>query len=49
VSHYLDYENEDNLYWIEWCEEVEMTGKPSFETFHLYPAEEVSKNFKNEN
>ena len=45
----LDYENEDNLYWIEWCEEVEMTGKPSFETFHLYPAEEVSKNFKNEN
>lgn len=37
----LDYENEDNLYWIEWSEEVEINGKPSFETFHLYPSEEV--------
>ncbi len=37
----LDYENEDNIYWIEWCEEVEINEKPSFETFHLYPKEEV--------
>lgn len=42
----LDYENKDNLYWIEWCEEVEIAGKPSFETFNLYPAEEVSKLLK---
>jgi hypothetical protein len=39
----MDYENEDNLFWIEWCEEVEMTGKPSFEVFNLYPADEVIK------
>lgn len=39
----IDYENEDNLFWIEWCEEVEMTGKPSFEAFIMYPAEEVEK------
>jgi hypothetical protein len=39
----MDPENEDNLYWIEWCEEVEMTGKSSFEAFNLYPANEVIK------
>ena len=39
----MDPENEDNLFWIEWCEEVEMTRKPSFEAFNLYPAEEVPK------
>jgi len=39
----MDSENEDNLFWIEWCEEVEMTGKPSFEEFNLYPADEVIK------
>lgn len=43
----IDYENKDNLYWIEWCEEVEITGKPSFETFHMYPAEEVEKSPRN--
>jgi len=37
----MDPENEDNLFWIEWCEEVEMSGKPSFEAFNMYPAEEV--------
>jgi hypothetical protein len=42
----MDPENEDNLYWIEWCEEVEITGKPSFEEFKLYPAEEVPKQTK---
>lgn len=42
----IDYENDDNLFWIEWCEEVELTGKPSFEQFHLYPAEEVQKPIK---
>ncbi len=39
----LDYENPDNIYWIEWCEEVELSKKPSFEVFHLYPANEVEK------
>ena len=39
----IDYDNEDNLFWIEWCEEVEMTGKPSFAAFIMYPAEEVEK------
>ena len=39
----MDPENEDNLFWIEWCEEVEMTGKASFEAFNLYPAKEVPK------
>ncbi|MDQ3798946.1 MAG: hypothetical protein M3384_05815 [Acidobacteriota bacterium] len=39
----MDLEAEDNLFWIEWCEEVEMTGKPSFQTFNLYPANEVIK------
>lgn len=39
----MDPENENNLFWIEWCEEVEMAGKPSFEAFNLYPAEEVPK------
>lgn len=42
----MDPGNENNLFWIEWCEEVEMTGKPSFEEFKLYPAEEVSKQNK---
>ena len=42
----MDPENDDNLFWIEWCEEVEMTGKPSFEKFMLYPAEEVQKQTK---
>lgn len=39
----LDYDNKDNLFWIEWCEEVEISGKASFEAFNLYPAEEVVK------
>lgn len=39
----MDPENEDNLYWIEWCEEVEITGKAVFQTFNLYPADEVIK------
>ncbi len=42
----MNPENEDNLFWIEWCEEVELSGKPSFEEFHLYPAEEVKKLIK---
>lgn len=37
----MDPDNEDNLFWIEWCEEVEINGKPTFEIFILYPAEEV--------
>jgi len=39
----MDSDNEDNLFWIEWCEEVEMTGKPSFKAFNLYLADEVIK------
>lgn len=39
----MDRENEDNLFWVKWCEEVEITGKPSFEAFNLYPADEVVK------
>ena len=39
----MDPENQDNIFWIEWCEEVEMTGNPSFEAFNLYPADEVIK------
>lgn len=39
----LDLEDEDNLFWIKWCEEVEKTGKPMFDTFHLYPLEELEK------
>lgn len=45
----MDTENEDNLYWIEWCEEVEMTGNPSFEAFNLYPAAEVPDKIKKDN
>ena len=37
----MDLEAEENAYWIEWCEETEMAGKPTFETFNLYPKEEV--------
>ncbi len=44
----MDLEAEDNLYWIEWCEETEMAGKPTFEAFNLYPKEEVEhKNANN--
>ena len=39
----MDSEDESNLYWIEWCEETEMAGKPTFEAFHIYPKEEVPK------
>lgn len=42
----MDPKNPDNLFWIEWCEEVEMTGKPSFQTFNVYPADEVEKTKK---
>jgi len=42
----MDPENEDNLFWIEWCEEVEITGRPSFEEFLLYPADEIPKQAK---
>jgi len=45
----LDYEDENNLHWIEWCEEVEVTGKPSFDTFHLYPIEEMENRMKTGN
>jgi hypothetical protein len=37
----MDMEYKNNLYWIEWCEETEMAGKPTFEVFDLYPKEEV--------
>lgn len=40
----MDLEAEENLYWIEWCEETEMAEKPTFEAFNLYPKEEVSQN-----
>ena len=45
----MDYENEDNLFWIKWCEEVELNGKPSFDTFNLYPIEEMETTTKSEN
>ncbi len=37
----IDLEDVGNLYWIEWCEETEMAGRPTFEAFDLYPKEEV--------
>lgn len=37
----MDLEAEENLYWIEWCEETEMAEEPTFEAFNLYPKEEV--------
>lgn len=37
----MDPEIDGNLFWIEWCEEVELSGKPVFEEFILYPAEDV--------
>lgn len=43
----MDLEAEENLYWIEWCEETEMAEKPTFEAFILYPKEEVE--YKNTN
>lgn len=43
----MDLEDKDNLYWIEWCEETEMAGKPTFEAFDLYPKEEVPKQITN--
>ena len=39
----LDYSNPDNTSWIEWCEETELAGAPTFGDFHLYPADEVEK------
>jgi hypothetical protein len=45
----LDYENEDNVYWLEWCEEVEISGKPSFQTFCLYPIEELEQKIQTGN
>jgi hypothetical protein len=42
----MDPENEDNLFWIEGCEEVEISGKPSFEELILYPADEIPKQCK---
>jgi len=39
----LDYSDADYLYWIEWSEETDLAGGPTFETFHLYPADEVDK------
>jgi hypothetical protein len=39
----MDLGNSDNLFWIEWCEETELAGKPTFEQFYLYPAEEVDR------
>ena len=38
-----DYENSDNRYWLDWCEETELEGKPTFESLHLYPADEVER------
>ncbi len=44
----MDLEVEENLYWIEWCEETEMAGKATFEAFNLYPKEEIEpKNTSN--
>lgn len=37
----MDHQNPDNLFWIEWCEETELAGKPTFDEFYLYPAQEV--------
>lgn len=37
----MDPEVESNLNWIAWCEETEFAGKPVFDTFNLYPKEEV--------
>ena len=39
----MDLEAPENLYWIEWGEETELAGKPTFEAFHLFPKEEVLK------
>jgi len=38
----MDPGNPDNVYWFEWCDETEAAGQPTFETFHLYPAEDVN-------
>ena len=44
----MDLEAEENLYWIEWCEETEVAEKPTFEAFNLCPKEEVEhKNVNN--
>lgn len=43
----MDPEVESNLFWIEWCEEVEVTGNSVFQVFNLYPAEEVVKPSEN--
>lgn len=40
----IDYENPDNQYWLDWCNETEAAGHPTFEAFHLYPATEVERN-----
>ena len=38
----MDPEDPDNLFWIEWSEQTELAGTPTFEAFHLYPAKEVT-------
>ncbi len=37
----IDLEDEENLYWIKRCEETKMAGKATFESFELYPKDEV--------
>ena len=39
----MDPTAEENKFWIEWCLETELLGKPTFDTFHLYPGEEVNR------
>lgn len=37
----MDPDNKDNTNWFEWCEETAEAGEPTFEDFHVYPANEV--------
>lgn len=45
----LDYQNPDNNFWVEWADETEAAGVPTFEAFHLYPASEVDRSRKKGN
>jgi len=39
----MDYSNADNKFWIDWCDETTVAGKPTFEPYHMYPASEVDR------